>query len=83
MLEGDNAESENGVNKKMNFGLKKQATKLHPCPILQLFGTDCMRNGFYDGIWVSIQQELQKIANKIMLYPMRFENEAKMIRFVR
>ena len=36
----------------MCFGQMKREEKLLRL-VLQLFGTDCMRNGFFDGIWVS------------------------------
>ena len=52
--------------------------------ILEEFGTDCMRNGFYDGIWVSlVKQEIQQNPNKNYVIPdVRFENEAKMLKSI-
>ena len=82
MLEGDNAESRKWREQKDEFWTKETGDEITPRLILQLFGTDCMRNGFYDGIWVSlVKQELQKNSKQNYVIPdVRFENEAKMIR---
>ena len=49
-----------------------------------MFGTDCMRNGFYNGIWVSLvkQQILQNPEQNFVIPDVRFENEAVMIKEV-
>ena len=51
----------------------------------QMFGTDCMRNGFYNGIWVSLvkQQILENPKQHFVIPDVRFENEATMIRYWR
>ena len=36
-------------------------------PVLQLFGTDCMRNGFFDGIWVSLSNKKKILENPIQI----------------
>ena len=82
MLEGDNAESRKWREQKDEFWTQETGNEITPRLVLQLFGTDCMRNGFYDGIWVSlVKQELQKNPEQNYVIPdVRFENEAKMIR---
>ena len=64
------------------FWTEETGETVTPRLILQLFGTDCMRNGFYDGIWVSlVKQYLLKDTKQNYVIPdVRFENEAKMIR---
>ena len=55
-----------------------------PRLVLQLFGTDCMRNGFFDGIWVSLvkQQILENPNTNWVIPDVRFPNEVKMIQSV-
>lgn len=84
MLEGDNDESRQWREEKDRFWSKETGKTITPRLILQLFGTDCMRNGYFDGIWVSL------VKQKIIDYPdtnwvipdVRFPNEVKMIQNV-
>ena len=82
MLEGDTEESRKWREEADKFWTEETGETITPRLILQLFGTDCMRNGFFDGIWVSlVKQELLKNKQKNYVIPdVRFENEAKMIR---
>ena len=82
MLEGDTDRSRIWREKADVFWSNETGGEVTPRLVLQLFGTDCMRNGFYDGIWVSlVKQELLKNKDKNYVIPdVRFENEAKMIR---
>ena len=82
MLEGDTDDSRKWREEEDKFWTEETGETVTPRLILQLFGTDCMRNGFYDGIWVSlVKQELLKNKDKNYVIPdVRFENEAKMIR---
>ena len=63
------------------FWTKETGTQTSPRTILQLFGTECMRNGFYDGIWVSLTKKkiLDNPAQNFVIPDVRFPNEAKMI----
>jgi len=49
--------------------------------VLQEFGTECMRNGFYDGIWVSLTKQhiLNNPDTNFVIPDVRFPNEAKML----
>ena len=82
MLEGDTESSRNWREQNDKFWTKETGQDITPRLILQLFGTDCMRNGFFDGIWVSlVKQTLIENPDKNFVIPdVRFENEAKMIR---
>ena len=53
MLEGDTADSRYWREQEDTFWTQETGRKITPRLVLQEFGTDCMRNGFYDGIWVS------------------------------
>ena len=55
-----------------------------PRLVLQKFGTECMREGFFDGIWVSlVKQQVTKNPGKNWVIPdVRFPNEIKMIKEV-
>ena len=54
MLEGDTDDSRKWREEKDNFWSKETGETITPRLVLQLFGTDCMRSGFFDGIWVSL-----------------------------
>ena len=56
MLEGDTVESRNWRETVDEFWTNETGREITPRLVLQEFGTDCMRNGFYDGIWVSLAQ---------------------------
>ena len=64
----------------MTFGLRNWQ-KITPRLVLQEFGTDCMRKGFYDGVWVSmIKNKLIQNPHKNYVIPdVRFPNEGTMI----
>ena len=55
--------------------------EITPRLVLQLFGTECMRNGFYDGIWVSLTKKkiLDNPDTNYVIPDTRFPNEAKML----
>ena len=66
----------------MNTGLKKTGREITPRLVLQEFGTDCMRMGFYDGIWVSLVKKhmLDNPHVNYVIPDVRFPNEMSMIR---
>ncbi len=53
MLEGDTDESRQWREQRDDFWSNETKMEVTPRLVLQLFGTDCMRNGFDDGVWVS------------------------------
>ena len=84
MLEGDTDRSRIWREKEDDFWTKETGTSITPRLVLQLFGTDCMRNGFFDGIWVSlVKQKILENPDKNWVIPdVRFPNEVKMIQSV-
>lgn len=82
MLEGDTADSREWRETQDDFWTKETKRTVTPRLVLQEFGTDCMRNGFFDGIWVSlVKQELLENPTKNFVIPdVRFDNEASMIK---
>tara|TARA_B100000941_G_scaffold113615_1_gene79837 strand:- start:188 stop:778 length:591 start_codon:yes stop_codon:yes gene_type:complete len=81
MLEGDNDESRQWREEKDRFWSKETGKTITPRLILQLFGTDCMRNGYFDGIWVSLvkQKIIDNPDTNWVIPDVRFPNEVKMI----
>jgi len=81
MLEGDTDESRTWREQVDEFWSKETGRKITPRLVLQEFGTDCMRNGFFDGVWVSLlKKQLIENSNTNFVIPdVRFENEASMI----
>ena len=51
---------ENGVNKSDEFRSMELKHEVTPRLVLQKFGTECMRDGFHDGIWVSLVKKKLK-----------------------
>ena len=84
MLEGNTDESRAWREKVDPYWSTELGKPVTPRLVLQLFGTDCMRNGFYDGIWVSLvkQQLLSHPETDFVIPDVRFENEADMIRSI-
>jgi|TARA_B100001094_G_scaffold309750_1_gene343710 hypothetical protein len=84
MLEGDTVESREWRETQDEFWTKETGRTITPRLVLQEFGTDCMRHGFDDGIWVSlVKQELVKYPTKDFVIPdVRFPNEANMIKSI-
>jgi|SRR5210317_887857 len=82
MLEGQTDESRQWREEPDEFWSKETGKKITPRLILQLFGTDCMRNGFYDGIWVSLTKKkiLENPETNYVIPDVRFSNEAQMIK---
>lgn len=84
MLEGDTVESREWRETQDKFWTRETGRTITPRLVLQEFGTDCMRHGFDNGIWVSlVKQELVKYPNKNFVIPdVRFPNEANMIKSI-
>ena len=84
MLEGDTDRSRIWREKPDVFWSNETGSEVTPRLVLQLFGTDCMRNGFFDGIWVSlVKQKILENPDKNWVIPdVRFPNEVKMIQGV-
>jgi hypothetical protein len=82
MLEGSTKESREEREEPLPFWTKELGKEISPRYILQVFGTECMRKGFYDDIWVSfVKEEILKNPEKNYVLPdTRFGNEAKMIK---
>ena len=84
MLEGDTNESREWREQKDIFWTAETGRLITPRIVLQEFGTDCMRNGFYDGIWVSLLKKklLENSHTDFVIPDVRFENEINMIKEV-
>lgn len=84
LLEGDTNESRQWREERDEFWSAETDEHITPRLVLQLFGTDCMRNGFYDGVWVSLvkQKLLSQPETNWVIPDVRFENEIDMIRSI-
>ena len=81
LLEGDTDESRQWREQPDDFWSNETKMEVTPRLVLQLFGTDCMRNGFDDGVWVSlIKKQVLENPGQYVIPDVRFENEIKMIR---
>jgi len=82
MLEGETPDSRYWREQEDTFWTKETGRSVTPRLVLQEFGTDCMRNGFYDGVWVSfVKKTIVDNPNKNFVIPdVRFENEVEVIK---
>mgnify|MGYP001228958952 CR=1 FL=1 len=81
MLEGDTDESRQWRELKDDFWSNETKMEITPRLVLQLFGTDCLRNGFYDGVWVSLlKKHILDNPGDYVVPDVRFRNEQNMIR---
>ena len=81
LLEGDTDESRDWRETVDEFWTNETGREITPRLVLQEFGTDCMRNGFYDGIWVSLvkQEILNNSETNYVVPDVRFKNEIDVI----
>jgi hypothetical protein len=81
MLEGDTDESRSWREQPDEFWSNETGRTITPRIVLQEFGTDCMRNGYYDGVWVSLlKQQILDNPGDYVIPDVRFRNEQDMIR---
>jgi len=81
MLEGDTDESRTWREQPDEFWSNETKIEVTPRLVLQLFGTDCLRNGFYDGVWVSLLKKyILDNPGDYVIPDVRFRNEQNMIR---
>ena len=84
MLEGITDESRAWREQPDEFWTAETGEQVTPRLVLQLFGTDCMRNGFYDGVWVSMVKKtiLENPDVDYVVPDVRFPNEISMVQQV-
>jgi len=82
LLEGDTVESRHWREQVDDFWTAETGRTITPRLVLQLFGTDCMRRGFSDQIWISlVKQEILKNPECNWVIPdVRFYNEISAVR---
>jgi len=81
MLEGDTDESRQWREQRDDFWSAETEMEVTPRLVLQLFGTDCLRNGFHDGVWVSLlKKHMLDNPGNYVIPDVRFRNEQNMIR---
>jgi len=81
LLDGKTDESRAWRETEDPYWTAETGRSITPRLVLQEFGTECMRNGFYDGIWVSLTKQhiLNNPDTNFVLPDTRFPNEAKML----
>lgn len=81
LLEGDTEESRQWREQEDIFWSKELSQSVTPRFVLQLYGTECMRNGFYDGIWVSFVKKkiLDNPKQNFIIPDTRFPNEINVL----
>jgi hypothetical protein len=84
LLEGVTNQSRVWREQPDEFWSNEIGKDITPRYVLQKFGTECMRQGFYDDIWVSfVKKKLIAEPNKNWVIPdVRFPNEVKMIKSI-
>jgi len=81
LLEGDTEESRTWREQADRFWTREMGYAVTPRFVLQKVGTECMRQGLFDGIWVSrTKQIIQQYPEQNFVIPdVRFPNEIEMI----
>ena len=81
LLEGKTDEARAWREQKDEYWSKETGRSITPRLVLQEFGTECMRNGFYDGVWVSLTKKilLDNPQTNFVIPDVRFPNEAEML----
>ena len=84
MLEGVTPQSRDWRERPDSFWSQELGREITPRYVLQVFGTECMRQGFYDGIWVSlVKKRIQENPHINWVIPdTRFPNEVNMIKSI-
>ena len=82
LLDGKTEQSRLWREQEDHFWSKELKKKVTPRYVLQVFGTECMRDGFYDGIWVSmLKKKVTENPDINWVIPdVRFENEVKVLK---
>ena len=82
LLDGKTEQSRLWREQEDHFWSKELKKKVNPRYVLQVFGTECMRDGFYDGIWVSmLKKKVTENPDINWVIPdVRFENEVKVLK---
>jgi len=79
MLEGNTPESRKWREQPDKFWSEKMGKEITPRWVLQYFGTEVMRQGMYDAIWVDSVIGRYK-GEKTVISDTRFQNEIKTIK---
>ena len=84
LLEGDTNEGRDWRETPDEFWSKELNRDITPRYVLQVFGTECMRHGFYDGIWVSLVKKtiLQNPYTNWVIPDTRFPNEVDTLKSI-
>lgn len=82
LLEGDTEQSRSWREQPDEFWSAETGKAMTPRLVLQLFGTECMRNGFHENFWVSIVKQtiLKNPQTNWVIPDTRFPNEIKVVK---
>jgi hypothetical protein len=81
MLEGRSKQSREWRETKDEWWSKRLKHEITPRWVLQYWGTEVVRKGFHDDMWVaSLENRLRKSTDDIVITDCRFPNEIKAIR---
>ena len=84
MVEGITPQSRDWRERPDPFWSSEIGQEITPRHVLQVFGTECMRHGFFDGVWVSlVKKKIQENPQTNWVLPdTRFPNEVNMIKSI-
>ena len=81
MHEGDTDDSRSWREEEDVFWTEETGRTITPRIVLQEFGTECMREGFHNGVWVSLlKKHVIDNPGYYVVPDVRFRNEQNMIR---
>lgn len=79
LLEGNTKESREFREVKDDFWSKKLGYEVTPRLILQRFGTEAVRQGIGDGVWLNSLEKRLSPYSQYVITDVRFKNEIKLI----
>ena len=81
LLDGKTDKSRAWREQVDQYWTQETGREITPRLVLQEFGTECMREGFYDGIWVSLTKKhiIDNPNTHFVIPDVRFPNEEKML----
>lgn len=80
LLEGRTKEAREWREQPDEWWSNRLGKSITPRWVLQYWGTDVLRNGFHDDIWIaSLENKMRKTGDNIVISDVRFPNEIKAI----
>lgn len=83
LLEGRTQESRSWREQKDEWWSNRLGIDITPRAVLQNWGTEVLRSGFHDDIWIaSVENKIRHISDNVVITDCRFPNEIKALKSI-